>query len=175
PSDLHLRYLGYCFNPLSLFYCFDRDGQLRAVLGENQNTFGGRHNYWLQPDGSTTKQRSLRARAAKALYVSPFMEPDIDYTFALSQPAETLTVHIQALRHGRSFFDATLALERRPWSASEIRRALVRHPAMTVNVIAGIHWQAMKLWWKGVPVWHLRPGSSGTEVHRADEALTLYD
>jgi uncharacterized protein len=162
----HLRYLGYCFNPLSLFYCFDRDGQLRAVLGENNNTFGGRHNYWLQPDGSSTRQRSFRARAAKALYVSPFMEPDLDYTFALSQPAETLTVHMQALRHGRSFFDATLALERRPWTASEIRRALVRHPAMTVNVIAGIHWQAMKLWWKGVPV---------VARTATDEALTLYD
>ena len=160
----HLRYLGYCFNPLSLFYCFDRDGQLRAVLGENNNTVGGRHNYWLQPDGSA--RRSFRGRAAKALYVSPFMEPDLDYTFALSQPAESLTVHMQALRHGRSFFDATLALERRPWTAPEIRRALVRHPAMTVNVIAGIHWQAMKLWWKGVPV---------VPRTATDEALTLYD
>jgi uncharacterized protein len=214
----HLRYLGYCFNPLSLFYCFDRGGQLQAVLGENHNTFGGRHNYWLQPDGSSglstlnkdqiaergarvarrddrecreylreeqrsqpgcparevdldqrgpaTRQRSFRARAAKALYVSPFMEPDLDYTFALSPPAESLTVHMQALRDGRSFFDATLALERRPWTAPEIRRALVRHPAMTINVIAGIHWEAAKLWWKGVPV----VPRTGT-----DEALTLYD
>ena len=160
----HLRYLGYCFNPLSLFYCFDRDGQLRAVLGENNNTFGGRHNYWLQPDGSP--RRSFRARAAKALYVSPFMEPDLDYTFALSPPAESLTVHMQALRHGRSFFDATLTLERRPWTAPDIRRALVRHPAMTINVIAGIHWEAVKLWWKGVPVVPRTP---------TDEALTLYD
>jgi uncharacterized protein len=162
----HLRYLGYCFNPLSLFYCFDGHGQLRAVLGENHNTFGGRHNYWLQPDGSATKQRSFRARAAKALYVSPFMEPDLDYTFALSYPAESLTVHVQALRHGRSLFDATLALERHPWTAPEIRRALVRHPAMTINVIAGIHWEALKLWWKGVQV---------VPRTATDEALTLYD
>jgi DUF1365 family protein len=162
----HLRYLGYCFNPLSLFYCFDRDGQLRAVLGENNNTFGGRHNYWLRPDGSATTRRSFRARAAKALSVSPFMEPDLDYTFALSPPAESLTVHMQALRHGRSFFDATLALERRPWTAPDIRRALVRHPAMTINVIAGIHWEAVKLWWKGVPV---------VPRTATDEALTLYD
>jgi len=129
----------------------------------------------LDQRGPATKRRSFRARAAKALYVSPFMEPDLDYTFALSPPAESLTVHMQALRHGRSFFDATLALERRPWTAPEIRRALVRHPAMTINVIAGIHWEAAKLWWKGVPVRHLRPGSSGTEVLRSDEALTLYD
>jgi len=160
----HLRHLGYCFNPLSLFYCFDRGGQLRAVLGENNNTFGGRHNYWLQPDGSP--QRSFRAQAAKALYVSPFMEPDLDYTFALSYPADSLTVHMQALRHGRSFFDATLALERRPWTAPEIRRVLVRHPAITINVIAGIHWEAVKLWWKGVPV---------VPRMATDEALTLYD
>ena len=160
----HLRYLGYCFNPLSLFYCFDRSGRLTTVLGENQNTFGGRHNYWLQPDGSP--HRSLRARAAKALYVSPFMEADLEYTFAVSPPGESLTVHMQALRQGRSFFDATLALERRPWEAREIRRALVRHPAMTLNVIAGIHWEALKLWWKGVPV---------VPRHTTDEAVALYD
>jgi DUF1365 family protein len=146
----HLRYLGYCFNPLSIFYCFDRHGRLGVVLGENNNTFGGRHNYWLRPAHPT--RRSFRARAAKALYVSPFMDMDLDYAFALSYPADSLTVHMQVLRGGRSFFDATLSLDRRPWSAAEIRRALIRHPVMTLNVIAGIHWEAAKLWWKGVPV-----------------------
>ena len=151
----HLRYFGYCFNPLSLFYCFDRGGRLLAVLGENNNTFGGRHNYWLRPDSSL---RSFRARAAKALYVSPFMQGDLDYTFALSHPSESLTVHMQALKDGRAFFDATLTLERRPWNAAEIRRALIRHPMMTANVIAGIHWEALKLWWKGNPTYDQQAG-----------------
>jgi DUF1365 family protein len=81
----HLRYLGYCFNPLSLFYCLDREGRLSAVLGENNNTFGGRYNYWLR---STEATRLFRAHARKALYVSPFMDADLDYAFALSHPAE---------------------------------------------------------------------------------------
>jgi DUF1365 family protein len=57
-------------------------------------------------------------------------------------------------RAASRLFDATLSLERRPWTAREIRRQLVRHPAMTASVIAAIHWQALRLWWKGVPVVH---------------------
>jgi DUF1365 family protein len=59
---------------------------------------------------------------------------------------------MEAVKGGATFFDATLRLDRREWSAGEMRRALLRHPAMTAAVIAGIHWEALKLWWKGVPV-----------------------
>jgi uncharacterized protein len=160
----HLRYLGYCFNPLSLFYCFDRDSRLAVVLGENNNTFGGRHNYWLRPSGEPS--RLFRARARKALYVSPFMEADLVYTFALSAPSDSITVHMVALQAGNATFDATLSLERRPWTASEIRRALVRHPLMTAGVIAAIHWEALKLWWKGVPI---------VPRERVDGTVATYD
>jgi DUF1365 family protein len=145
----HLRYLGYCFNPVSFFYCFDIGGQLRLVLAEVHNTFGGAHNYWLRPD---TSSRTFRAVAAKSLDVSPFMPVDLDYTFAFTPPAGHLVAHMDTRRDGSVLFDATLSLERRPWTAVEIRRTLRRHPAMTARVIAGIHWQGLKLWWKGVPV-----------------------
>src|SRR4029078_4660481 len=75
----HLRYLGYGFNPVSFFYCFDDAGRLQAVLAEVRNTFGGSHNYWLRPDPSS---RGFRASAAKSLYVSPFMPVALDYAFA---------------------------------------------------------------------------------------------
>lgn len=145
----HLRYFGYCFNPVSFFYCFDPEGTLRLVLAEVRNTFGGRHNYWLRPDISS---RTFRAAAAKSLYVSPFMPVDIDYTFAFTPPASRLVAHMGTRREGSVLFDATLSLERRPWTALEIRRALLRQPAMTATVIAGIHWQGLRLWGKGVPV-----------------------
>jgi len=145
----HLRYLGYCFNPVSFFYCFDREEQLRVVLAEVSNTFGGTHNYWLRPDSAL---RTFRAAAVKSLYVSPFMPVDLEYTFVFTPPARSLVAHMETSQGGRVGFDATLSLERRPWNAAEVRRMLVRHPAMTTKVMAEIHWEALKLWWKGVPV-----------------------
>jgi DUF1365 family protein len=145
----HLRYLGYCFNPVSFFYCFDRAQRLQVVLAEVSNTFGGAHNYWLRPDADS---RTFRAAAAKSLYVSPFMPADLQYSFAFTAPAGRLVAHMETKEAGSVGFDATLSLERRPWNAAEIRRALVRHPVMTARVMAGIHWEALKLWRKGVPV-----------------------
>ena len=80
----HLRYLGYGFNPVSFFYCFDAAERLQIVLAEVSNTFGGAHNYWLRPDAAS---RSFRSVAPKALYVSPFMPVDLDYRFAFTPPA----------------------------------------------------------------------------------------
>jgi predicted NAD/FAD-binding protein len=121
----HLRYLGYGFNPVSFFYCFDRAEQLQVVLAEVSNTFGGTHHYWLRPDPAS---RTFRAAAAKALYVSPFMPPDLEYTFAFTPPAHRLVAHMETSQAGSVGFDATLSLERRPWNAAEIRRVLVRYP-----------------------------------------------
>jgi uncharacterized protein len=164
----HLRYLGYCFNPVSFFYCHDRTGALRLVLAEVNNTFGGSHNYWLQPEpreasatSSTSRdsagtRRVFRATTRKALHVSPFMPADMVYAFAFSQSHDRLIAHISLERLDAAAvnhtFDASLSLDCRPWTATEIRRALVRHPAMTASVIAGIHLEALKLWWKGLPV-----------------------
>jgi DUF1365 family protein len=145
----HLRYLGYCFNPVSFFYCFDRAERLQVVLAEVSNTFGGAHNYWLRPDSAS---RTFRSAASKSLYVSPFMPIDMEYAFAFTPPAGRLVAHMESVKAGSVCFDATLSLERRPWSAGEIRRALIRHPAGTASVVAGIHWQALKLWWKGVRI-----------------------
>ena len=139
----HLRYLGYCFNPVSFFYCVDRDERLQLVLAEVHNTFGGSRHYWVRPHDT----------AAKALYVSPFMPPDLEYSFDFSRPGASLVAHMATVKEGTAFFDATLRLERRPWDAVHIRRALARHPLMTAGVVAGIHWEALKLWWKGVPAY----------------------
>ena len=151
----HLRYLGYCFNPVSFFYCFDHAGRPRVVVAEVSNTSGGTRNYWLQPDPAA---RPFRAAAAKSLAVSPFMPVDLDYTFAFTPPATRLVAHIETSQAGAVGFDATLSLERRPWTAAEIRRVLVRYPAMTATVMAQIHWEALRVWWKGVPV--VRAGSA---------------
>ena len=144
----HLRYFGYCFNPISFYYLFDGHGRLVHVVAEVNNTFGGSQIYWLPVE---RRGRAYRARASKTLYVSPFLPVDLDYRFALTLPADRHVVHIDAVRDGERVFDATLSLVRRPWSARALRRSLARQPAMTAQVMAAIHWQAVKLWWKGVP------------------------
>ena len=144
----HLRYLGYVFNPVSFFYCFDHAAHLQLIAAEVNNTFGGTHTYWLRPDPSS---RTFRATAAKSLDVSPFMPIDLEYRFAFTPPTGRLVVHMETRRGGSIGFDATLSLDRRPWTAAELRRVLVRYPAMTARVMSAIHWEALKLWWKGVP------------------------
>lgn len=149
----HLRYFGYCFNPISLFYCCDRTGRPQAVLAEVNSTFGERALYWIpapeRPDGP------LRHRVTKQMHVSPFNTMDLDYVFGLSQPGESLVAHMDTVAHHDAeptpFFDATLTLTRTPWSAAGLRQVLLRHPWMTASVITAIHWQAFRLWWKGQP------------------------
>ena len=152
----HLRYAGYVFNPISLFYCADADGDVRAVLAEVNNTYGGRHLYWLERDAEHGARGPFRARAGKAMYVSPFMPFDVDYQFSLTDPGASLVAHMDVCRQGPGadarLFDATLVLERRPWTAGEIRAALARFPLMTAKVTAAIHWEALKLRLKGLPV-----------------------
>ena len=150
----HLRYAGYIFNPISLYYCYDADGRLRRVLADVRNTYGGRKAYWLTPaDGN---ERRLRARTAKSLYVSPFMTFDVDYEFLLTPPGETLVAHMNVLPSDegrrRAIFDATLSLRRTPWTARSLRHALLRHPFMTAKVIGAIHWEALRLRRRKLPI-----------------------
>ena len=150
----HLRYAGYVFNPISLFYCHDPSGGLRTVLAEVNNTYGGRQTYWLSRDDRHTAG-PFRAMAPKSLYVSPFMRVENDYEFVLTPPGETLMAHMNVTPSesgSARLFDATLQLQHQPWTARTIRAALVRFPLMTAKVIAAIHFEALRLYFKGVPV-----------------------
>ena len=157
----HLRYLGYNFNPVSFFYCYDRQGQLKAILAEVNNTFGETHNYWLdensrsepvQSSSNSGVTNSHRYQFRKQFHVSPFLEMDCEYQWTFVPPADSLVIQTNSLRQGQQVFDATLKLEAQEWSARNLHRALLRHPWMTAKVIAGIHWQAVRLWAKKVPV-----------------------
>jgi DUF1365 family protein len=148
----HLRYLGYNFNLVSFFYCYDAQARLRLVLAEVNSTFGESHNYWLSPDNGLPAANAKRYRTAKAMHVSPFMSMKLDYTFTLTLPGRKLVVHMDTIEDGKPFFDATLNLERKPWSARSLHRALLSHPWMTAKVIGAIHWEALRLYLKKVPV-----------------------
>lgn len=149
----HLRYLGYCFNPISLFFCYNRQNELSIVLAEVNSTFGESSNYWLSTRNQQPAATSLRYRSPKVMHVSPFMGMNLDYEFVLTRPAENLVVHMNTLERDSAathFFDATLTLRHRPWSA--LSGALLRHPWMTAKVIAAIHFEALRLFLKKVPV-----------------------
>ena len=148
----HLRYLGYNFNPISLFYCYDKSGELQTVLAEVNSTFGETRNYWLSAANRQASANSRHYRCPKTMHVSPFMPMELDYDFILTPPAERLVAHMNTLERGRVNFDATLTLNRRPWSADALHRALISHPWMTAKVIGAIHWQALRLFLRKAPV-----------------------
>jgi len=153
----NLRYLGYNFNPISLFYCYGADLRPRLALAEVNNTFGETHTYWLPLEPGEP------VRVPKQMHVSPFNGMNMDYEFVLGEPGESLVAHMNTIEDGSAFFDATLVLRREPWSAGALRRALFRHPWMTAKVIGAIHWEALRLWVKGVPV-HTHPARRGNHA-----------
>jgi hypothetical protein len=152
----HLRYLGYCFNPISFYFCYGRNGQLDTVLAEVNSTFGESRNYWLWPRNRQASANALHYRCPKTMHVSPFMGMDLDYEFVLTAPDEKLVAHMNTISRDTtfgSFFDATLALKRQPWTSRNLGRVLLRHPWMTAKVMGAIHWQALRLFLKRVPVY----------------------
>lgn len=152
----HLRYFGYAFNPISFYYCDDGAGALRLLLAEVNSTFGEQRLYWMPAPAASAAARPgvVRHRTVKTMHVSPFNPMHLDYEFIVTPPGETLVAHMNTFdRHAPAaapFFDATLTLQRRPWNARQLHLALARHPVMSAKVIAAIHWQALRLWWKGL-------------------------
>jgi DUF1365 family protein len=153
----NLRYLGHCFNPVSFYYCFDAAGErVAAVVAEVTNTpWGERHAYVLEADPSRPAGGIVTGRFAKEFHVSPFMGMDHTYEWRLSSPGERLQVHIDSERDGAIVFDATLSLERQPFSAAVLRR----HPAMTLRVVGQIYGHALRLKRKGAP-YHRNPSGA---------------
>ncbi|HUO78599.1 MAG TPA: DUF1365 domain-containing protein [Steroidobacteraceae bacterium] len=175
----HLRMFGYVFNPLSLYYCFDAAGQVvEAVVAEVNNTpWGERHCYVLRQD--TPGARCLQAQSAKAMHVSPFQPMAVRYDWRLQTPGEVLAVHL-ALRPAESpgaegvpLLGARLTLRRVPITGAALAGTLLRFPWMTAKVIAAIHWEALRLWLKRVPVFDHPARSRAARMTVAAPAATM--
>jgi len=148
----HLRHWGFVFNPVTFYYCFEPSGtEVEAIVAEITNTpWNERYAYVL--DGRAAREQGgTRHRLTKRFHVSPFMPMSHDYHWRFSAPGRSLVVHMESFDERAKVFDATLALRRRPITPARLRGALVKYPAMTLAVVAGIYWQAAALWIKGAP------------------------
>ena len=142
------RIVGYVFNPLSIWYCRHRDGSLRAVLCEVNNTFGEKHYYLLQESGERLHW-PVKADKRKRFHVSPFVDMDARYHFRLSARENRLTVFIREYQESKLMLVASLTGHLRQLSDLRLLYVTVAYPLLTLKVVAMIHWQALKLWLKG--------------------------
>lgn len=144
------RLLGYVFNPLSVFYCYDEQGQLGAILYEVSNTFNQKHRYLIpvnQPDDSI-----IRQSCPKAFYVSPFIGMEARYHFRMQPPDKQVAVCIRETDKEGALLHASFTGKQRPLSDSSLLKTFARYPLMTLKVIAGIHWEALHIWRKKIPL-----------------------
>ena len=144
------RVLGFAFNPLSVYFCYRRDGALTAILYEVNNTFGQRHSYLLPVTQGAGPV--IRQTIAKRFHVSPFMGMDLDYAFRVVPPASALGIAITAKDGDGAVITAVLTARRHELTDAALLRAFLAMPFVTLKVVAGIGWEAALLWLKGVPL-----------------------
>ncbi|MES1199036.1 MAG: DUF1365 domain-containing protein [Pseudomonadota bacterium] len=151
--------LGYVFNPLSVYFCWRRDGALAAIVYEVRNTFGEHHDYVL-PTGSAgfhpakegqqdAGDPSIEQRCAKEFFVSPFMDMDMGYAFTIRAPGEDVLIGMQVKRGDDVVLTASFAGRRRALTDANLAREVLIDPLMTFKAMAGIHWEALKMLVKG--------------------------
>ena len=154
----HLSYFGFRFNPVSFYYCFDKnDTKLEFIVAEVNNTpWGEQYCYVLD---STDNQASNdkadgdihRYFENKRFHVSPFMPMDMQYDWRFSTPGKSLSVHMENYQHDEKVFDATLKLKQREMTGKNMAMTLCQFPMVTMKVVAAIYYQALRLWLKRIP------------------------
>jgi DUF1365 family protein len=143
------RSWGLSFNPVSFFYCFERNGNLAAIVCEVTNTpWRERYHYVLPADAEGHQHFAV----AKAFHVSPFLPRDLEYRMSFSQPSDRLGVHMADWQGEHKVFDATLNLQRQTLSRAALHRHLLSFPWMTAKTCLAIYWQALRLFAKRIPI-----------------------
>ena len=170
-EDWHFRVLtmprmfGYVFNPITVVFCHRGNGSIAAMIYEVNNTFGERIAYLAPVDSG---QAPIRQRCDKEMFVSPFFELRGHYDFLVNPSAAGLRIGIDYSVDDSHCLHASFNGRRQPFNARTLRRLAVTHPVATLKVIGGIHYEAIKLWLRGVPlVRHasmLRNTCIGTEI-----------
>jgi len=157
------RLLGFAFNPLSVYFCHRVDGELALIIYEVRNTFGGIHSYVLPVKPGESSPAGIRQQQDKQFYVSPFIEMAMRYRFRIQPPADAVRLRILETDRDGPVLAATFSGHRRALTTVTLLRAFVALPLVTLKVIAAIHWEALRLWAKGLrPV--PRPTTAGAKA-----------
>ena len=168
------RLLGYTFNPLSVYYCKDSDGRLALLIYEVRNTFGELHTYVLPVRSGDADAAGVRQTADKSFYVSPFIEMPMRYHFRIAPPEESVKLRILETDAEGPLLAATFFGNRRPLTSTALLRAFAALPLMTFKIIAAIHWEALRLWLKGLrPV--ARPAAETAKTRFAMHVPDAYN
>lgn len=144
------RILGAVFNPLSVYYAYDDGDQLVGVIYEVRNTFGERHAYVAKVEPGQHSPAGLRQTRAKLFYVSPLMDMDMRYHFNLKPPGDAITIRILEHDPKGPILSATFHGEAVPVSTRTLFGEAVRVPFLTAKVVGAIHYEALRLWLKGI-------------------------
>lgn len=144
------RVLGLVFNPLAVYFAYNRAGALVAVVYEVRNTFGQRHTYVAPVEPGQMSEAGLRQTRRKLFYVSPFNGMEMEYRFRLRPPTDEIALRILECDAEGPLLSATFRGDRKGLTSAALMAALVRAPWLTVKVVAGIHWEALRLWIKGM-------------------------
>ncbi len=148
------RLFGFVFNPLTVYYCSDADGAIRALIYEVSNTFDER---WIYVMRTGEKSGPFKQSCLKQFYVSPFMPMDCQYHFHVVAPGDHVVLRIDETDGEGLLLRAVFAGKRREFNDRELRAALFRYPLMTLKVVGAIHWEALRLLLKRVPVFRHHP------------------
>jgi len=159
----HLRYFGYCFNPVSFYYCFDKVGEkVETIVAEVTNTpWQQRHSYVIQRKNRQNEGNFIEDHQSKKLHVSPFFEMDHQYRFIFSEPRDHLSVEIENFKDSKKIHEALLNLRKLEFNKFHLIKTVGQFPFITFRVVFAIHWQAVKLWLKGA-TFYPNPGRSET-------------
>ncbi len=158
------RILGYAFNPISIYFCFRNDGSIAAVVYEVHNTFHQRHTYVI--DARHAGDGVIRQHRDKNFYVSPFLAMDIAYEFRVKAPGAKIAIAIRGDDRQGAVIATALQGDRRELNDWQLLRAFFVYPLVTLKVISAIHWEAFRLWLKGVKL-QPRPLASGAPLSAA--------
>ena len=138
------RILGYVFNPLSIFYCYEKD-KLVAIFYEVKNTFNEQHTYIFK----IKNNEEIIQKCRKKFYVSPFMDMETFYNFKLLNPNDKLSVFIKQTDADGTILTATQTGDRKEFSFKQLAINFLKYPLMTIKIISSIHYEALLLWKKG--------------------------